>query len=44
MLKVPHDIAPQPFDLAPLVLIVLLGVIVAAIILLALRHVRKNRR
>ncbi|HEY5821785.1 MAG TPA: hypothetical protein VIT20_07405 [Propionibacteriaceae bacterium] len=44
MLKVTLDVAPQPFDFAPVVLVLLLGVIVAAIVIFALRYVRKNRR
>ena len=44
MLVVPQDAAPQPFDYAPLVIIVLLGIVAVVLVLIVLRRVLGRRR
>ena len=43
-LLVPLDAAPQPFAYAPLLIIVLLGIVAVVLILLILRRVLGRRR
>ena len=43
MLKPALDIAPEPFSIAPLLIIVLLAAVAGIVVLFLLRHLRKGR-